>query len=205
MTRVDCAAFEGLARAVAGTRIPRVIETVHAAHMERGPATHRTCGPAPRPSDRPGRPEHRQERLPRGAGAPGGVTGRQPGVPQPLLSWRDVSRGGRRENLWRVGRTLRNGSRAEALARRLPETARRQPPRWTAGKRVEGACAALLRTAMVIFGTIGWPIKTHRDHRLRRRFRRGRRREFPAYPKPDRSLPIPVEDRPTGDASDRGV
>ena len=79
--------------------------------------------------------------------------------------------------IFRVGRAPRNGLRCRSAG--APTAGNGTPPAAAldGGETRHGTCAALLRTAMVIFGTIGWPIKTHRDHRLRRRLGRGRSRE----------------------------
>ena len=170
MTGVECAASKWLLRAVAGTEIPACNRTSpRRAHR----AARRRTGPVDlrRFAER----SAWRARTPAGAtaarrcGSPGGATGQQPGAASRLPSWRDVSRRAREGS---PAVPNRGHSREERSGRTLATDCRE---RHGASRRevrlgnASWALRSLLRTAMVIFGTIGWPIKTHRDHRLRRR------------------------------------
>jgi len=91
MTRVECAAFEGLARAVAGDAVPGANRIQSTPLMQRpGDAPDSwTCAVADSSARRP---EHRRKRTSRGAVSGRRSTGRWPGAALP--SWRE-SRGGR--------------------------------------------------------------------------------------------------------------
>ena len=172
-----------------------MIETVHAAREARpGDAPDLwTCAVAERSA---WRPEHRRERWPRGAEAPCGVAGQQPGVSEPLASWRDVSRGGRSSKLWRVQKIPRK--RTSGRSAGAPTAGNGTPPAAAldGGERVEGLAQRLLRTAMVIFGTIGGPSKLTETTASGGAKARPEARAFCASA-PDRSLRLPIEDRRT--------
>ena len=192
MTGVFWAAFEGLARAVAGTEIPASIETVHAAHIARpGDAPDLwTCAVAERSARCVG---HRRSGC-RGGDEVSGRRDRATARRRARSRRGAASRGGRgRDPLpCRKGTPDRDpGSKRWRTDCRKRHGASRRIGRLGNASR---AMRSLLRTAMVIFGTTGWPIKTHRDHRLRRRTGAAGGEIFRA-PAPHR-IPFSVDERP---------